>query len=154
MFWNWDVSLLRNNRRHSGWSWRKKKTALGDKVTGFAKIRPVREVIDRPWLWQTACACYMGWLLMLATKNTTHWNMTIMSPREASCMVRFNSKHYLIAWSTCKNSMYVTSIEPEFPRWLYKGRENEEKVKVIRKNYKKVIRNSSKRKWTNCFKVT
>lgn len=52
-----------------------------------------------------------------------------------SCMVRFNLKYYLIVLSFSKNILYMIFIKFDFFGWFYKGREDEEKVKIIRVNY-------------------
>lgn len=125
----------------------RKEAELGDEIsTGVVQAWPLMEIIYRLWPWQTPCTCYT-W------PPLTHWNVATVSPVEASCVVKFNGKHYFITLSSSKNNTYVIPIKPDFSNWLQKGRENEEKVKIIRAYYKKVIRNSSKRKWTNCFKV-
>lgn len=154
MFWKWNVGVIIEEQQETQWL-ELKKEGHSSRRWGHngCQNKTMNGGHRQLWPWQTACACYTWPPLMLATKSTTHWNIATVSPIQASCMARFISKH-LIAWSTYKNTTYMIPTEPEFPSWLYEGRENKQKVKIIRANYKKVIRNSSKRKWTNYFKVT
>lgn len=89
------------------------------------------DVICRLWLWLSACACYPRPPSIAPEQGSS-------TPGGASCLVRCDPRRYMTAWS----SVWITSrepVRPNLPRWLHKGRENEETVAMIRADNKKKL---------------